>query len=122
MISDSLVQIHGVPVLVCAVDGPHLRSDQDAVDVVAKAVEHGAEMVFLPVDLLTDDFFTLRTGLAGALVQKFVNYRLRVAIAGDISHHLAASSALRDFVEEANRGSQLWFVATLEELDERLRP
>jgi Domain of unknown function (DUF4180) len=45
--------------------------------------------------------------LAGEFAQKFVNYRLRLAIVGDISQHLAGSEALCDFVAETNRGNQL---------------
>jgi hypothetical protein len=111
---------HGVAVLVCAPDGPMLRTETDATDVIGDAFGLGAELVALPVERLADDFFALRTGLAGAVVQKFVNYRIRLVIVGDISAHVERSTALRDFVHEANRGNQLWFVATAEELDGRL--
>ncbi|MGA2135550.1 MAG: DUF4180 domain-containing protein [Bryobacteraceae bacterium] len=67
-----------------------------------------------------DDFFKLRTRIAGEFVQKFVTYRVRLAIAGDISGYLEGSSALRDFVVECNRGSQVWFVADAQELQTRL--
>jgi hypothetical protein len=120
MTSESLVHVRGVPVLAVPAEGPSLHSDQDAVDLIAKAIEHDAEVVLLPAERLTDDFFTLRTRLAGEFVQKFVNYRLRLAILGDISDHLARSAALRDFVTETNRGNQLWFVATSAELDRLL--
>jgi hypothetical protein len=33
---------------------------------------------------------------------------------------VAKSTALRDFVLEANRGDQVWFVTSLEELGQRL--
>ena len=59
-------------------------------------------------------------GVAGGIVQKFVMYRLPVAILGDISAHLAASSSLRAFVYEANRGKDFWFVADESELDSRI--
>jgi hypothetical protein len=49
-----------------------------------------------------------------------VTYRLLLVIVGDISQHVEASSALRDFVGETNRGDHVWFLSTLEELDERL--
>jgi Domain of unknown function (DUF4180) len=75
----------------------------------------------VPVERLPDEFFDLRTGLVGQIAQKFVNYRLRLAIVGDISRHLTASSALREFLYETNRGSQLWFVATVAELRGRLK-
>ena len=116
------VDLHGVSVLACTADGPTLRGDDEAIDVVADALGAGADLVAIPVERLPDEFFSLRTRLAGGIVQKFVNYRLRLAVVGDISRHLAVSTALRDFVAESNRGRQLWFVSSLEELDERLRP
>jgi hypothetical protein len=53
-------------------------------------------------------------------MQKFVNYRMRLVVLGDISGYVASSTALRDLVYESNQGSQVWFVADLDELDARL--
>jgi hypothetical protein len=121
MTTDSLVHRAGVPVLALDSGGPPLRDERDVTDLVGAAYGHGAELVLVPVERLPDEFFALRTGLAGMLAQKLVNYRLRVAVAGDVSARVAASTALRDFVTEANRGNQMWFVATVDELEERLR-
>ncbi len=112
--------LHGVRVLACAPDGKKLQSDRDAVELIGEAIEHRASLILIPTERLDDDFFRLRTRIAGEMIQKFVNYRLRVAIVGDISGHMEKSSALRDFVYESNRGDQVWFVANLEELDQRL--
>jgi hypothetical protein len=49
-----------------------------------------------------------------------VTYGVRLAIVGDISAYVNESTALRDFVYEANRGRDLWFAATREEIDGRL--
>jgi hypothetical protein len=113
-------ELHGVRILECAGDEPALRTDRDAVDLIGKAFEHRAKLIVIPVECLDDDFFRLRTRIAGELIQKFVQYRRRLAIVGDISRHLAESSALRAFVNESNRGKHIWFVASLEELDRRL--
>jgi hypothetical protein len=77
-------------------------------------------MVVIPVSRLSDDFFRLSTRLAGDVLQKFVNYRLRVAIVGDMSQWTAQSGPLRDFVSESNRGRSVWFMADLDELEQRL--
>ncbi|MEH0933545.1 DUF4180 domain-containing protein [Micromonospora psammae] len=121
MSADTLVTLHGRAVLACAPDGPRLCGGDDAMDVIGAALGHGADLVLLPVRRLAVEFFTLRTGVAGEVVQKFVNYRLRLAVVGDISAHVARSTALRDFVTESDRGDQLWFVDTMAELEERLR-
>jgi hypothetical protein len=112
--------LHGVRVLECAAEGAQPRGDRDAVELIGAAWEHGARLVVIPAERLGDDFFRLSTRIAGEILQKFVNYRLRVAVLGDISRHMNESSALRDFVHESNRGDQVWFVASFEELDERL--
>ncbi|CAM04832.1 uncharacterized protein DUF4180 [Saccharopolyspora erythraea NRRL 2338] len=110
----------GVPVLVCDPDGPPVATEQDVLDLIG-ATYFGAEVVAVPVSRLPERFFTLSTRFAGEVMQKFANYRLRLAVVGDISRHLAASSALRALVHESNRGEQVWFVPDLDSLDARLR-
>jgi Domain of unknown function (DUF4180) len=112
--------IHGIPVLLCEAEGKKLRHDSDAIEVIGEALHQSVELVGIPVERFGDDFFQLNTRIAGEIIQKFVMYKLRVAIVGDISRHVEASLALRDFVYEANRGNQLWFVASLSELKARL--
>jgi hypothetical protein len=112
--------LHGVRVLECAPDGNKTRSDRDAIELIGEALGNGAGLVAIPAEQFDDDFFRLSTRIAGEIIQKFVTYRLRLAIIGDISRHVGESSALRDFVYESNRGDHVWFVANLEELAHRL--
>ncbi len=49
-----------------------------------------------------------------------MTYGVRLAIVGDITAYVNESTALRDFVYEANRGRDLWFGATREEIESRL--
>ncbi|HEY3261104.1 MAG TPA: DUF4180 domain-containing protein [Pseudonocardiaceae bacterium] len=118
--ADTIAERHGIRVLLCDPDGARMRSDRDVVDLIARALEQRAELVAVPVARLDERFFPLSTGVAGDVMQKFVNYRLRLAIVGDIAAHLGASTALPALVRESNRGRQLWFVADLAELDARL--
>lgn len=111
---------HGVRVLQVPADGPVLGDEAGATDVIGDAFGAGAEVVVVPVGRLTPSFFRLRTGVAGAIVQKFVNYRLRLVVLGDIAHHGEPTGPVADWVREANRGRELWFVADEAELDRRL--
>jgi hypothetical protein len=113
--------MHNVLVLVCTPDGKKLTNEQDALDLIGEAMYSGAELILVPVERLTEDFFHLKTGLAGQIMQKFVTYRRHLVILGDISEHVAQSRALRDFVYETNRGNQVWFLTSLQELDLRLK-
>jgi hypothetical protein len=114
--------LHGVRIYECAADeGNRLRSDRDALDLMGEAWHHKAAILAIPVERVDEDFFRLKTGVADVIVQKFVAYRVRVAMLGDISRYVEESSALRDFVVEANRGDYLWFLENVGELDQRLR-
>lgn len=122
MPSNTLESIHGVPVLVLSTDGPVLHGDAEAVDLIGEAFGHQVDWVVIPAGRFTDEFFELRTRIAGDMLQKFVNYRIGVVILGDISRHTAASGALTDFVSESNRGRQLWFLPDLAAFGDRLSP
>ena len=117
--ADLVTERSGVPVLVCDRDGAPIAGTQDALDLIGAAFSE-TDVVAVPVDRFDDRFFTLRTGLAGAIMQKFVNYRIRLAVVGDLSSRSAGNTALRELVQESNRGDQIWFVADLDELDTRL--
>ena len=90
-------------------------------DAIGAASEYRAEIIAIPTERLDDDFFRLRTGVAGQVIQKFVTYRLRLVILGDISKNVQERSAFRDFVYECNSGSHIWFVACPGELNLRSR-
>ena len=117
--NDALIQYDDVTVLVCGADGPPVATVQDALDLIGAAFS-GAEVVAVPAARFDDAFFNLRTGLAGEIMQKFVNYHLRLVIIGNLSGHLEGSAALRALVHESNRGRHVWFVDDLDELGARL--
>ncbi len=118
---DTLTTIHDVQVLTCTPEGKKLKIERDALDLIGEAMQYGTKFVLVPVERLDDDFFQLKTGFAGQVVQKFVTYRLHLVILGDISQYVAQSRSFRDFVYEANRGNSVWFMTNLEELHGRLR-
>ena len=101
-------------------DAKVLCNVQDAVDLIGDAGTQGAGLVVVPMDRLDPRFFQLRTGLAGEMLQKFVTYRMRLAVVGDFTELASQSGALRDFIYESNRGKDVWFVGGLEELKGRL--
>lgn len=111
---------HGVRVLLLEAEGEPISTPDDATDLVASAWSHQAELVALPLERLDPKFFKLKTGLAGEITQKLVNYRLRLAVVGDISAHVAKSDALRDYVRESNRADHVWFVESEADLERRL--
>ena len=107
-------------VLACGPQGPAIDSPQRATDLIGEAMFAGASVLAVAASRLGPDFFQLRSGLAGEIAQKAVNYRLKLVVIGDISKHLADSNALRDWGREANRGREIWFEPSLDSLAARL--
>ena len=101
-------------------DGPIIATGSDAIDVIRSCNGLEVDVIAIPVERLVDDFFRLRTGLAGAVLQKFRNYGFRVAIIGDMARWTAASGAFSDFVIESNRRGQVLFLPDLVSLESRL--
>ncbi len=112
--------INGVGVAFLEASGPLLSTEQDALDILGSLYGQEAEIVVIPTSRLAPEFFQLRTKLAGLFVQKILNYRYRLAILGDISSHIEASTALRDYVRESARNRDVIFVRDEAELVSRL--
>jgi hypothetical protein len=122
MTVEHLVTVYGTAVMVCGPDGIPFDTEGAATELVGEAISLRAEVVVVPAERLTDDFFQLRTGVAGEIAQKFANYRLALAIVGDISRQVEDSGSLSSWVAESNRGQQLWFCETFDEFKGRLAP
>ena len=114
----TLKTIHGVRV--ATAEGQGLHMEADALALISKALEQKADWLVVPVKDIAPDFFRLRTGLASAVCQKFVTYRIGLAIMGDVSVHEGHSNPFRRFIDESNDGRHVWFVKDMEELKERL--
>ncbi len=87
---------------------------QSALDLLMTVnYEAGTKNIAVDKKLVAEDFFILSTGLAGEVLQKYVNYGGRIAVFGDYSHY--TSKPLKDFIYESNKGKDVFFVATEEE-------
>ena len=92
---------------------------QSALDVLMSAkYDIGTENIVVDKKLITEDFFILSKGLAGEILQKYVNYGGRIAIYSDYSHY--TSKPLKDFIYESNKGKDVFFVVTQDEAVEML--
>ncbi|MDC0669306.1 DUF4180 domain-containing protein [Nannocystis radixulma] len=120
MTSSQIVRIADATLLVLADVGPVLGT-ADAAQLIGDALGAGVDTVVVPLARLHPEFLRLRTRIAGEFAQKFVNYRLRMVVLGDLEPALADSEALRDYVRESNRGDSVWFLADESALARRLR-
>jgi hypothetical protein len=87
---------------------------------ITEAWSQHVSTIAIPVDCLPEEFFQLRSGVAVAISQKLVNYRITVAFVGNIAERLLDSQPLGDFIRDCNRGRWIWFVEDMRELTARL--
>lgn len=110
---------NGIDIAVISSDSRVITDTQSALDLLMSVkYETGAERIVLPKELVCEEFFILSTGIAGEILQKFVNYHVKAAIYGDYSHY--TSKPLKDFIYESNQGRDIFFTATREEALQKL--
>jgi len=85
----------------------------DALDLLGNVYYQGYDRIIINESNITEDFFDLKNRLAGEILQKFSNYRVRLAIVGDYSKY--TSKSLNDFIYESNKGRHINFVPSLTE-------
>jgi hypothetical protein len=107
--------VNDVSIVEITKENPVIHTAQDFLEI----------MMNLPADTFTiyhetldEDFFNLKSGLAGEMLQKVVNYSCRLGIVGDFTRH--TSKNLQDFIRECNRSNTIVFTETFEEAAKRL--
>lgn len=92
---------------------------QSALDLIATvSFETGCHRMILNKSSICEEFFNLKTKLAGEILQKFVNYHAKIAIVGDFS--IYTSKSLKDFIYESNRGRDIFFLPDEKQAVEKL--
>ncbi len=92
-----------------------IGDEQDAIDIIALCGEAGADRLILFADNLSQEFFDLKTRLAGAVFQKFSNYRVKCAIV--ISPSLNRG-CFHEMLIEVNRQKLFHFFSKIEDAEE----
>lgn len=86
-----------------------ITDTQSAMDfVMSIKYETECKKIILNKEAICNDFFILSKGIAGEILQKFINYHIKFAIIGDFSKY--TSKPLQDFIYESNKGKDIFFV------------
>ena len=114
-----LLENQKATIAVVSGDGIAITDAQSALDLAMTVkYETGAEKIAIDKKVICEDFFVLSTGIAGEILQKFINYHVKAAIYGDFSHY--TSKPLKDFIYESNNGNDFFFVSSKEEAIQKL--
>lgn len=90
-----------------------IRTPDDGLQIMVDLYYQGYGEMILHEPNITPEFFDLKTGIAGEILQKFATYRVRLVIVGDFARY--ESKSLRDFIFESNKGGQINFLSSVEE-------
>jgi hypothetical protein len=90
-----------------------ISSAGDILDIMGEVSYHDCDSIIIHSDVFSREFFDLNTGIAGEILQKFSNYRMRLVIVGDFAH--LGSKSWRDFIRESNRGRSVNFLSSVDE-------
>lgn len=113
------IQAGDVAIAVITGDEEVITDVSSAMDLMLTArYKTGADRLVIDKRAVCDEFFILSTGLAGEILQKFINYHVKAAFYGDYTHY--TSKPLKDFIYESNQGKDFFFTATKEEAIEAL--
>lgn len=94
--------------------GPLLiKTPEDGLDLLGNIYYQGFDKMIIHEQSITPDFFDLKNGIAGEILQKFSNYRMPLAIVGDFIQ--CESKSIKDFIRESNQHKQVIFVHTVDE-------
>jgi len=110
--------INGIEISELTSKGLAISSVEEGIDFLGNIYFQGIDKVILYQHQLFETFFDLSSGAAGEILQKFSNYRVRLALVGSFT--AAASSSLRDFIKESNHYGHINFCENLEEALEKL--
>lgn len=94
-------------------DSIEIHSASDALDLLGNIYYQGFSRLIIREENISEDFFDLKNGMAGEILQKFSNYRMSLAIVGEFSKYTKKS--IRDFIRESNRMGHINFATTLSE-------
>ncbi len=87
---------------------PVIQDVPSALDLMMSVkYETGSKNLVINKESFVDSFFILSSCMAGEILQKFVNYGVRMAIYGDFSGY--TSKPLQDFMRESNHGKTVYF-------------
>ncbi|MCM3342014.1 DUF4180 domain-containing protein [Paenibacillus sp. MER TA 81-3] len=109
---------NGSKVAVISSDSVIINNVNDALDLMGNVRYNGCDKILVRKEHLTEDFFELKTKLAGDILQKYTNYHIIIAIVGEFESY--GSKSLNDFIYECNHGTRVFFKKTEAEALEAL--
>lgn len=108
-----LVNVNGKTYLSVVSPQGALKTEQDALELIAACSENETNLVLFQPQTISDDFFKLKTGLAGTVLQKLVTYRIKAAVI--ISDEQQIRGKFKELLTESKKGNNFMVFYDIEE-------
>ena len=95
-----------------------LNKENDALDLIALCWEHEANALMIHYTNLSEDFFKLKTKVAGDIIQKFINYSIKAAII--VPQETIQKGRFKEMAMETNKGNHFRLYESKEEAEKWL--
>lgn len=116
----SIINSDGINIAMVENEDILIKDAQSALELAVSIMyESDCTRIIIRKELVAPDFFILSSCLAGEILQKYSNYKIKLAVVGDYSRY--TSKPLKDFIYESNKGKDFFFVSTFEEAIDKLR-
>jgi hypothetical protein len=91
-----------------------IKNSQDALDLIATiSYEYDCNKMIINKKNITEDFFELKNGIAGEIMQKYINYAASLGIVGEFNQYNSVS--LKSLIYESNKNKRIIFISTKED-------
>ncbi len=104
--------INNIPIAEITSEEYIIEKEEDGLDLLGNLYYQGFDRIIVHEKNITPAFFDLKNGMAGEILQKFSNYRVRLVIVGNFSAYTGKS--ITDFMYESNNGKQVNFLESVE--------
>ncbi|HYE67618.1 MAG TPA: DUF4180 domain-containing protein [Anaerovoracaceae bacterium] len=94
--------------------GNLIRTEADALELLSVCMENETNLLLIPGERLPEDFFQLSTGIAGSILQKFVQYGIKCTVVLDKD---IGNGRFRDLLIESNRGNSFRLYSSMVEAE-----
>lgn len=96
-----------------------LSTENDALDLIALCWEHEINALMIHYEALSEDFFKLKTKVAGNIIQKFINYGIKATTI--IPQEIIQKGRFKELVMETNKGNHFRFYDNKDEAEKWLQ-
>lgn len=79
-----------------------INCEADVLDIIGICISNDIKLLMLGEEVFTENFINLRSGLAGIVLQKFINYHIKAVVTVEDKDKI--QGRFKELVNELNRG------------------